>query len=200
MDGKWYEDPANSHRLPDGHRGFNSVYQLGQPYLFTLRGYPLAKSVVLTGSFNGWKTHDLFMQKTAQGWQLPYTLGPGNYQYRFLVDGKWINDPDNPLFLRDRKNNTINSFLIIQPNYTFRLEGHADASAVFLAGDFNDWTPDALKMQRIGDAWIFNVHLSVGKHLYKFIVDGNWTRDPANPLWEENEYDTGNSVLWMQQK
>jgi hypothetical protein len=200
VDGKWYEDPANSHRLPDGHRGFNSVYQLGQPYLFTLRGYPLAKSVVLTGSFNGWKTHDLFMQKTAQGWQLPYTLGPGNYQYRFLVDGKWINDPDNPLFLRDRKNNTINSFLIIQPNYTFRLEGHADASAVFLAGDFNDWTPDALKMQRIGDAWIFNVHLSVGKHLYKFIVDGNWTRDPANPLWEENEYDTGNSVLWMQQK
>jgi len=154
---------------------------------------------MLTGSFNGWKTYDLLMQKTAKGWQLPYTLGPGNYQYRFLVDGKWIEDPDNPLFLRDRKNNTVNSFLIIQPNYTFRLEGHADATAVFLAGDFNDWTPDALKMQRIGDAWIFNVHLSVGKHLYKFIVDGQWTRDPANPLWEENE-DAGNSILWMEQR
>jgi Glycogen recognition site of AMP-activated protein kinase len=196
VDGKWQEDPANPHQVPDGHKGFNSVYRLGKPHLFALKGYPSAKSVVLTGSFNGWKTYDLLMHKTAEGWELPYTLGPGNYEYRFLVDGKWINDPANPLFLYNRDARTVNSFLIIQPNYTFRLEGYANAKTICLAGDFNDWTPDALKMERVGDTWVFHVHLSVGKHLYKFIVDGRWIKDPANPLWEEND----NSVIWMEER
>jgi len=94
----------------------------------------------------------------------------------------------------------VNSYLIVQPNYTFRLEGYADAKTVCLAGDFNDWTPDALTMKRVGDAWIVKVHLSVGKHLYKFIVDGRWIKDPANPLWEDNEQNTDNSVLWMEER
>lgn len=186
-DGKWYEDPTNKNHEPDGHKGFNSVYRLGQPHLFTLKGYLSAKSVALSGSFNNWQTYDLLMDKTAQGWQLRYTLGPGNYKYRFMVDGKWITDPGN-------------SSIIIQPNYTFQLKGFADAKTVCLAGDFNDWTPDALRMKQVGGVWTFSVHLSVGKHLYKFIVDGRWIKDPANPLWEENQYNTDNSVLWMEGK
>ena len=71
--------------------------------------------------------------------------------------------------------------------------------AVFLAGDFNDWTPDALRMQHEDDVWVFRIHLSVGKHVYKFIVDGKWIIDPGNSQWEDNEFDTGNSVLWMEE-
>ena len=52
-------------------------------------------------------------------------------------------------------------------------------------------------MKKEGDAWIFPVHLSVGKHLYKFIVDDKWMNDPGNPLWEQNEYGTGNSIIWI---
>jgi Glycogen recognition site of AMP-activated protein kinase len=198
VDGKWFEDTANKNRLPDGHKGFNSVYRLGRPHLFTLKGSQSAKTVILTGSFNGWRSNELYTHKTADGWELPYTLGPGNYEYGFFVDGKWMTDPSNPLFLTNRQSHTANSYMIVQPNYTFKLEGYADAKAVSLAGDFNDWTPDALKMKHVGDTWIFKVHLSVGKHLYKFIVDGRWIRDPANPLWEDNEYNTDNSVLWME--
>jgi 1,4-alpha-glucan branching enzyme len=200
VDGKLYQDPANPRQLPDGHKGFNSVFQLGKPHLFTLKGYPSATSVALAGSFNGWQTYDLLMHKTAQGWELPYTLGPGNYEYRFLVDGKWIDDPANPLFVYNRPHHVANAFLIIQPNYTFRLEGYPDARSVYLAGDFNEWTPNSLRMRREGNAWIFNVHLSVGKHLYKFIVDNKWIKDPGNPLWEENEVGTDNSVIWMEEK
>jgi hypothetical protein len=29
------------------------------------------------------------------------------------------------------------------------------------------------------------------------IVDKEWKLDPGNELWEENEYGTGNSVLWI---
>jgi hypothetical protein len=196
VDGKWMEDPANNHRAPDGHQGFNSIFRLGSPHLFTLKGYNTAKTVMLAGSFNNWRTDEWYMHKTAYGWELPYTLGPGNYEYRFIVDGKWIDDPANPLFVYKRANHVTNAFLIIQPNYTFRLKGYPDAKVVCLAGDFNDWTPNALKMTRVGDAWTFNVHLSVGKHLYKFMVDGHWIKDPDNPLWEEND----NSVIWMEER
>ena len=74
-----------------------------------------------------------------------------------------------------------------------------NTTSVEWAGDFNGWDPKAYAMKKQGDDWIFPVHLSVGKHLYKFIVDGKWMNDPANPLWEQNEYETGNSVLWVGQ-
>jgi hypothetical protein len=30
------------------------------------------------------------------------------------------------------------------------------------------------------------------------VVDQKWIIDPTNELWEENEYGTGNSVLWIE--
>ncbi|WP_229689073.1 glycogen-binding domain-containing protein [Puia dinghuensis] len=199
VDGKWMEDPANGARLPDGHNGFNSMLRLGEPHRFFLKGYTSARSVALAGSFNEWRTNDLLMHRTPEGWELPYTLGPGNYQYKFVVDGKWITDPADSLFVFDRDNHSVNSYLIVQPNYIFRLEGYSNARAVYLAGDFNDWTSNSLRMTRAGNAWVVSVHLSVGKHLYKFVVDGKWIKDPANPLWEENESHTGNSIIWMEE-
>ena len=68
----------------------------------------------------------------------------------------------------------------------------------FLAGDFNNWDPGIYAMKKEGDDWIFPVHLSVGKHLYKFVVDEKWIIDPGNKLWEENEHGTGNSIVWVE--
>ena len=191
VDGKWMADPDNSETLPNEFNDVNSVIRLGKPFLFYLKGYADAKQVVLSGSFNGWRKDELYMKKTATGWELPYTLGPGNYQYRFIVDNKWISQPE-------AINRDANSYFIIQPNYTFRLKGFNNAKNIFLAGDFNDWSPDTFLMQREGDEWVFSVHLSPGKHLYKFIVDGKWILDPGNKLWEQNEHSTGNSVLWIE--
>lgn len=194
VDGAWIADNYNSDKLPDGAGGFNSVLSIGKPYLFKLRGYANARRVTLAGSFNGWRTNELYLSKTSSGWEIPYTLGPGNYEYKFVVDGNWISDPDNPL---TGDNKLGNSFLIIQPNYTFRLKGYSNAKSVFLAGDFNSWSPDSFKMRKDGDDWVFTVHMHIGKHLYKFIVDGKWILDPGNKLWEQNEYSTGNSIVWI---
>jgi 1,4-alpha-glucan branching enzyme len=195
VDGQWHADKANPERLPDGRDGYNSVVRIGKPYLFQLDGHKAASRVVLTGSFNGWREDELQMTKTAAGWELPYVLGPGNYTYRFKVDGVW---QVNPLGTALGKSDLIDFALVIAPNYTFRLRGHGDARSVFLAGTFNDWNPSTLPMQRQGSDWVFPVHLEPGKHLYKFIVDGKWILDPANELWEQNEHDTGNSVLWVE--
>lgn len=195
-DGNWFVDPGNSNRLPNEFNDFNSVIKIGKGHYFKLDGYTNAKQAFLIGSFNGWRKFELPMNRTSSGWELSYSLGPGNYEYRFMVDGKEMLDPANPIVLSGRNRN---SFLIVQPNYTFRLKGHANAKNVYLAGDFSNWSETGLAMKREGNDWVFSVHLSPGKHLYKFVVDGQWIKDPGNKLWEQNEFGTGNSIVWMEQ-
>lgn len=196
IDNTYYPGTEKAEKLPDGHGGHNAVVRFGTPHLFTLTGHTNAKQVILSGSFNGWRKDELVMQKTATGWQLPYTLGSGDYQYKFIVDGAWILDPANSLTAT--MDGEKNSYLIIGANYTFRLKGAPKASSVFLAGDFNNWSPKSLAMQKQGDDWICSVYLSAGKHKYKFVVDGAWITDPANKNWEQNEFGTGNSVVWVE--
>jgi len=194
--GKWMADPFNADRLPNEFNEFNSVIRIGTPYVFRLPGYQDAKEVVLAGSFNNWREDELFLEKTDTGWVLPYTLGPGNYEYRFKVNGKSINYPANETTGYGQSKQR-NARLVIGANYTFRLKGHAGAANVFLAGDFNNWSPNSFAMQKVDNEWTLRVNLSPGKHTYKFVVDGEWIRDPGNELWEQNEYSSGNSVIWF---
>lgn len=198
VDDNWFADPANKNQLPNEFNEFNSVINKGKAHLFKLNGYTNAKQVILTGAFNNWRNNELVMRKTATGWELPYIVGAGNYEYRFIVDNKEIADPDNPNIITgiDGKKN---GYLVIEPNYTFRFKGNANTKTVAIVGDFNNWSPNGLPMKKIGDEWIFSVHLSLGKHLYKFIVNSEWIKDPNNKLWEQNEYRTGNSIIWMEQ-
>ncbi len=196
IDNTYYTATEKTEKLPDGNGGYNSVVRFGTPHVFTLSGYTNARQVILSGSFNGWRKDELAMQKTATGWQLPYTLGSGDYQYKFIVDGTWIMDPTNPLTAT--MDGEKNSYLIIGANYSFRLKGMPKAASVFLAGDFNNWALKSLAMKKQGDDWICSVYLSAGKHKYKFVVDGKWIPDPTNKNWEQNEFGTGNSVIWVE--
>jgi hypothetical protein len=92
-----------------------------------------------------------------------------------------------------------NSFLTVKANYTFKLENYSDAVNVDLAGSFNGWKSGYYRMVRKNGKWIFPVYFDPGKYTYKFIVDGKWILDPANELYEANEYGTNNSVLWIDQ-
>lgn len=193
VDGKWIEDPSNPNKFPNEHGHFNSYVSVGTPHLFSLMGYLNAQSVVLSGSFNNWKTYELLLKRTSTGWELPYVLGPGNYAYKYIVDGVAVADPLSTPYDTIKKE----SLLILQPNYTFLLKGFSEAKTVNLAGDFNSWNPESLSMKKTQNGWETTVNLSTGKHLYKFIVDGKWILDPDNKLWEDNEHGTGNSILWI---
>ena len=75
----------------------------------------------------------------------------------------------------------------------FRLTGQI-ASEVALAGSFSDWKP--IKMRRLQyDEWVLRIKLSPGKYTYKFVIDGNWIPDPANPVTEYDESGNINSVI-----
>jgi len=52
-------------------------------------------------------------------------------------------------------------------------------------------------MQKENGNWILKIYLPKGKTRYKFVVDGEWITDPANPLWEDSGMESNNSVLWL---
>ncbi len=55
---------------------------------------PEALKVFLAGDFNNWDTSVNPMKKDKKGvWKTAFSLKPGRYEYRFLVDGNWENDP-----------------------------------------------------------------------------------------------------------
>jgi len=69
---------------------------LREGVLFTLDA-PGAASVCLTGEFTGWSRDGLRMTRDGSDglWKLTVDLEPGEYEYRFIVDGVWIKDPRN---------------------------------------------------------------------------------------------------------
>jgi 1,4-alpha-glucan branching enzyme len=55
---------------------------------------PDAQTVQLAGDFNSWDPAVNPLKKSAKGvWKINLNLSPGRYEYRFLVDGTWQNDP-----------------------------------------------------------------------------------------------------------
>ncbi len=67
---------------------------------------------------------------------------------------------------------------------------------VFLAGEFNGWSTTATPMRRRpnGD-WITDLKLLPGKYQYKFVVNGEWFQDPANPDSVPDGWNGNNSVM-----
>ncbi len=63
----------------------------------------------------------------------------------------------------------------------FRLAGREDARAVSLVGDFNSWGMFGTPLARVPGGWECRLDLPPGRYVYKFIVDGSWTADPATP-------------------
>lgn len=196
VDGEWIVDPQNPITAKDPNGASRSVLKLGESVNFKLDGFKNANKVCLAGTFNNWKPDDIYMQKTATGWVFPYTLPAGNYQYKFIVDGRWMTDPTNQH--TTNLNGQTNSFVSVKPNHTFTLKGFNRAKTIRIAGNFNDWAEDGYTLAHNGDTWTISLRLKAGKCLYKFIVDGEWVLDNTNKQWEQNEFNTGNSVVWIE--
>jgi len=57
---------------------------------------PNAGGVFWAGEFNGWNASATPMTKDAKGvWSVVIALPAGEHQYKFVVDGQWIADPEN---------------------------------------------------------------------------------------------------------
>ena len=65
-----------------------------QPQQFSVTA-PTAMSVLLAGDFTHWQDRAIPLTQQPGGvWQTSVKLAPGEYHYRFIVDGQWRDDPD----------------------------------------------------------------------------------------------------------
>ena len=60
-----------------------------QTFIWSLNG--VEKEVCLAGDFNNWKPEP--MAKCGNEFKATVKMQPGLYQYKFIVDGQWIEDP-----------------------------------------------------------------------------------------------------------
>jgi hypothetical protein len=53
-----------------------------------------AQSVTVAGTFNDWDAKQLPLKKNGGAWTAELALPRGRYEYRFVVDGNWVADPN----------------------------------------------------------------------------------------------------------
>jgi 1,4-alpha-glucan branching enzyme len=56
---------------------------------------PTAREVKVAGAFNDWRPESTPLKKIKDGeWVVRLMLRAGEYEYRLVVDGQWIEDPE----------------------------------------------------------------------------------------------------------
>jgi len=185
-----------------------------------------AAEVYLAGEFNGWSAGSDPMTKGEDGvWRIVLPLDPGQYEYKFVIDGVWQEDPGNPETTPDPYGGN-NSLLTVGEGAKAQvekapppkprakvIEGNAgppapvdggilftfdaaEAMEVYLAGEFNGWSPSADLMTKGKDGiWRIVLPLDSGRYEYKFVTDGVWREDPGNPETTPDPYGGNNSIV-----
>jgi len=126
---------------------------------------------------------------------LAYSLeeGMSNLEYRLVVDGLWMTDPQNNQRSTDPGGITLSSFMIPEKQgppesphndnnaVTFQYIG-IRGQRVYIYGDFNNWDPYMYRMAEEAGTGSYScrLRLSPGTYRYKFIVDGTSMPDPLN--------------------
>lgn len=78
--------------------------------------------------------------------------------------------------------------------FTFK----AEANAVYLAGNFNNWNPTAWPMKLIDGVWTYEVELKPGSYQYKYVIDGKtWKEDPEAPAYVDDGFGGKNGAFTL---
>jgi len=85
-----------------------------------------AQQICIAGSFNDWHPNVTPMIRLNEGeWAKELSLPPGRYEYRFVVDGQWVDDP-TAAELIPNSYGTANAVLVVEaqePSHTTRSVG-----------------------------------------------------------------------------
>ena len=124
----------------------------------------------------------------------PIEKGINELEYRLVVDGLWMTDPENRLRVRDSAGISFSRFMVPEKTEnpespsvdglttTFLYHG-IPGQRIFVYGDFNSWDPYLYRMKEIpgsGGYYTASIRVSPGRYKYKFIVNGTSLSDPLN--------------------
>ncbi len=63
---------------------------------------PGAEEVAVSGNFNDWDPRGALLRRVGDGWwEIYIELGPGIYEYAYVIDGKWTTPPEAKLTVED---------------------------------------------------------------------------------------------------
>ena len=94
---KTYKDTIMAYTLAKEGRHRTAGRFIRRKVTFTTSAKPGAV-VFLSGTFNDWKTDGRQMRDVAGNgvYSCVIYVIPGTYEYKFIVDGQWVADMDNP--------------------------------------------------------------------------------------------------------
>jgi hypothetical protein len=165
--------------------------------IFSIRA-PGATEVFLAGDFNNWNPTYEKMQKTGDVFEVALYLLPGTYRYKYVVDGKWMTDPDNP-----PSNASQGSPLALREKAGTLVFGAGEESEVeaeeklvpsvryigaFLVDDGKTSADQAL------DVWVSHTGKNIGAKVDFKTTGDTWD---VSPLRAEVLFDRGNVDLKM---
>lgn len=152
-------------------------------------------TVYLAGTMNGWSMTANPMTNDGNNiYSCTVTLERGTYEYKFVVNGGWINDPSNSHYVSGGDNNIVGvgSPEINGKEVTFYYLSDT-ATTVNLAGTMNGWSTTATALtEETEGVFSYTTTLAFGYYEYKYVVDGNWLTDPLNSSYTS---DGNNSVF-----
>ena len=80
--------------------------------------------------------------------------------------------------------------------FTFKTDIKADA--VFVAGNFNNWSTSAMPMQFVDGVWQLAIALDPGTYQYKFVINGTtWKEDPEALSYVEDGFGGRNGAFTL---
>ncbi|MDD3404445.1 MAG: X2-like carbohydrate binding domain-containing protein [Hespellia sp.] len=137
-----------------------------------------AQSVYVAGDFNGYVSDaaDWEMKKDSQGiWTLTKMIPSGDYDYQFVVDGTWMNDPKNDSDASDSDNKELG-----EPEET-KLPAETDSEPVSVFS--------AASRSAHAHCVCGTEHASVGEHTsYNSVEFTEWTSTTSLPTAAGNYY------------
>ena len=120
VDGIWIKDPVNNKTVYDNYGTELSYFEVDTPvilpeknpvnvkhnkYIFYHKD-DAAKNVYIVGDFNNWNPYSHPLRKNISGlWEIEIDIIPGNYAYRFIVDGVFRKDPLGTEIAHDKFDN-----------------------------------------------------------------------------------------------
>lgn len=79
----------------------------------------------------------------------------------------------------------------------FVLPPQVEADSIAVVGEFNDWSPTALVMERTDTGqWSATIDLPTGRYRYRYLIDGTrWENDWRADDYETNDFGGDDSVI-----
>jgi hypothetical protein len=170
------------------------------------------ETVAVSGQFNNWAQDKWLMTQLDEN-RYEYRRNMAEFthefswEFKFVINGEFWAEPAidiaNITAAKDEYGKDLHvynlkmysAFISDEGNTSFYLKGYDDAEKVILAGSFNKWNEHLFQMKKVDDGWFITLQLRPSIYEYKFIVDGNWIHDEANPNKKRNEFYGFNSLI-----